>query len=199
MGSLGDSQQPTERKQWDNLVNELDLELNFHNQSNHQMGAVLYRMKVHLKTHGLDQVRTGRWERLLGERKINKNTARDWVVAYQIKERIPPEKCFFPKEVERVITKKVNSQQNRKTNRTGTVLFDSDARVVAASEVDPDKADKSDDKRTAVECVFVLTYSERLAFMDAVRKLSELRATQVMYRAVLAAANDQEDAQGVGA
>src|SRR6266478_3559247 len=93
--------QPTERQQWDKLVAELDLELNFNNQSNQQMGAVLYRIKVHLKAHGLDKVRTGRWESILRERKIATNTARDWVVKYQQTENIPWHKCFFEKEMVR--------------------------------------------------------------------------------------------------
>jgi hypothetical protein len=188
----------TEREQWDKLVAELDLEINFNNQSNHQMGAVLYRIKVHLKAHGLDKVRTGRWESILRERKIATSTARDWVVKYQQAENIQSDKCFFEKEMVRA-TKNRNTHKYRQNNTAVPALFDSGARVVAASEVDPEKADKSDDKRTAVECVFVLTYSERLAFMDAVRKLSELSATQVMYRAVIAAANEKEEAQGAGA
>jgi hypothetical protein len=195
-------QQPTERQQWDNLLTELDLELNFHRESGHQLGRALYSLKLHLQKHGLDKVRTGRWERMLDERKIAKGTARDWVVKYQQAENIPLDKCFFDKEMTRV-KKTRNTHKYGQNNRAVPALFatrgDTRAKVVAASEVDPDKADKSDDERTAVECVFVLTYIERLAFMDAVRKLSELRATQVMYRAVLAAANDKEDAQGVGA
>lgn len=188
-------QQPkTERQQWDNLVAELDLELNFNRESRYKLGRILYNIKLHLKKHGLDQVRTGRWEHILRERKIAKPTARDWVVKYQQAENIPLDKCFFPKETVRV-KKTRNTHKYGKNNRAVPVLIGRKAKVVAASEVDSKKADKSDDKRTAVECVFVLTYGERLAFMDAVRSLSELRATQVMYRAVVAAAKGKEESE----
>jgi hypothetical protein len=188
-------QQPkTEREQWDNLVAKLDLELNFHRESGFQLGRIFYNIKLHLKKHGLDQKRTGRWERMLKERKIPKATARDWVVKYQQADNIPLEKCFFPRETVRV-KKNRNTHKYRQNNSAVPALFASQAKVIAASEVDPKKADKSDDKRTAVECVFVLTYGERLAFMDAVRNLSELRATQVMYRAVVAAAKGKEESE----
>lgn len=55
-------------------------------------------------------------------------------------------------------------------------------RIECADDSDPEKRDKND--RLAVECIFVLTLEEKQAFMQSVRKLGELRATQVMYTSV---------------
>jgi hypothetical protein len=176
----------TEREQWDSLVTELDAELLLYGPVRHQLGKILYEMKVHLHKNGLDRGRKGRWELILRERQIEKSTARDWVVKYQQAEGIPLENCFFRREVQRV-KKTRNSHKYGKNNRAVPALFD--PRVVAASEVDSKKADESEDKRTAVECVFVLTYGERLTFMKSVRKLGELRATQAMYKAVVTEGN----------
>ena len=57
-----ENQPPTERRQWDNLVTELDKELIYDGPVRHELGRILYEMKVHLHEHGLDKGRTGRWE-----------------------------------------------------------------------------------------------------------------------------------------
>jgi hypothetical protein len=88
--------QPTERQQWDNLVTELDKELIVYGPVRHELGRILYNIKVRLRKHGLDKGRRGRWESILAERRIEKSTARDWVVKYQQAEGIPLDKCFFP-------------------------------------------------------------------------------------------------------
>lgn len=43
----------------------------------------------------------------------------------------------------------------------------------------------------AVECIFVLTAGEKLDFMDAVKKLGPLQATQVMCTSVIQAGKDK--------
>jgi hypothetical protein len=125
--------QPTERQQWDNLVTELDKELIVYGPIRYELGRILYNMKVHLKKHGLDKSRTGRWESLLRERKIEKSTARDWVVKYQQAEGISLEKCFFPAETKR-LKKTRKSHKYRENNRAGTALMESDARIDVAPD-----------------------------------------------------------------
>jgi hypothetical protein len=195
MGSLGDSQHPTERQQWDNLVTELDKEWFIFGQSRHLLGGILYRMKVHLQKNGLDKVRTGRWESVLRERGIEKSTARDWVVKYQQAEGIPLDKCFFPAETKRLKTTR-KSHKYGENNRAGTALLDtSDARVDPAPD---EKTDKSPERRLAVECIFVLTLQEKLLFMEAVNKMGPLRATQRMFKAVVFD-EEQEQSDAAGA
>jgi hypothetical protein len=184
--------QPTERQQWDNLVTELDKELIVYGPVRHELGRILYNIKVHLRKHGQDKGRRGRWETILAERQIEKSTARDWVVKYQQAEGIPLDKCFFPAETKRLKTTR-KSHKYRENNRAGTALIESDARI----DVAPDEnKDKSPQGRLAVECVFVLTFNEKLRFAKAVEKLGTLRATQRMYLAVVA---DDEQADAAGA
>lgn len=185
----------TERQIWDDLVTELDYERFIFERSTHRLGEILYRLKCHLRDYGLDQVRTGRWQSLLRERQIEKNTARDWIVAYQIKECVPRNKCFFPKEMERIVAKKAaahqkKSQQNRENNSTGTVPFDQNelaklARVEFADDRDANNRDING--RTVVECCFVLTQDEKLDFLKALNTMSELEATRLMFEAVVKA------------
>jgi hypothetical protein len=95
--------------------------------------------------------------------------------------------------MERIVAKKAAShqkktQQNRKNNSTGTVPFDPNelaksARVEFADDRDPDNRDLNG--RTVVECCFVLTQDEKLEFLKALNTLSELRATQLMFEAVV--------------
>jgi len=171
----------TERQQWDALVTELDKELLIFGPVRHELGRILYNIKVHLKKHGLDKARTGKWEAMLRERQIEKSTARDWVVKYQQAEGIPLDKCFFPKETLRA-KKTRKSHRYRGNNRAGTALIESDARIDVAPD---EKKDKSPQGRMPVECVFVLTFDEKLRFVEAVKNLGPLRATQLMYKALV--------------
>jgi len=184
--------QPTERQQWDNLVTELDKELIVYGPVRYELGRILYNMKAHLRNHGLDKSRTGMWESLLRERGIEKSTARDWVVKYQQAEGIALEKCFFPAETKRLKTTR-KSHKYRENNRAGTALMESDTCIDVAPD---EKQDASPQGRLAVECVFVLTLGEKLRFLKAVEKLGPLRATQLMYLAVVA---DDEQADAAGA
>jgi len=180
--------QRTEHQRWDQLVTEFDEEWLIFGQSRHVLGGILYRMKVHLRNHGLDKVRTGRWEPFLRERGIEKSTARDWVVKYQQAEGIPLDKCFFQSETKR-LQKTRKSHKYRENNSAGTALLESDARIDVAPD---DKRDESPQGRLAVECIFVLTFEEKLRFVDAVKRLGPLRATQLIYRAVV---NEEKEEQ----
>lgn len=173
--------QQNERQGWDALITELDKELLIYGPVRHNLGRIFYNIRLHLRKHGLDKSHTGRWEAILRERQIEKSTARDWVVKYQQAEGIPLDKCFFPKETLR-LKKTRKSHRYRENNRAGTALIESDARIDAASD---DKSDESPQGRLAVECIFVLTRGEKLRFMEAVKNLGPLRATQLMYQAVV--------------
>jgi hypothetical protein len=184
--------QQTERQQWDDLVTELDKELILYGTVRYELGRILYNIKVHLHKHGLDKGRRGRWEAILKERKIEKSTARDWVVKYQQAEGIPLEKCFFPNETKR-LPKTRKSHKYRQNNSAGTALIESDAWI----GVVPDEyKDASPQGRLAVECVFILTHSEQLQFLKAVERHGPLRATQLMYRALVTDKADHSDAAG---
>lgn len=176
-----------ERQQWDDLVTELDAELIVYGPVRHQLGKILYKIKVHLHAHGLDKGRHGRWESILRERQIEKSTAREWVVKYQQAEGIAPDKCFFPQEMTRV-KKTRYSHKYGKNNRAVPALLDQ-TRIACADDRDPTNRDKNG--RLAVECIFVLTYDEKLDFMKAVGKLGSLRSTQVMCASVIKAGKDE--------
>jgi len=176
--SLETEQHPTtELQQWDNLVSSLDLEMLCYGPIRRQMGRILYEMKVHLKKHGLDTGRGGRWKPLLDARKIAVSTANDWVRQYEEEAGIPvPERFFAP----------AKARKDKKKSADSVLLPDSDAEIVPSDE--PDKQG-----REAVEAIFVLTAPEKLAFISAVKELGPARATQLMYSAVVGAA------KGVGA
>src|ERR1700676_4778830 len=145
--------QKTERQQWDNLVTELDKELIIYGPVRHELGRILYNIKVHLRKHDLDRGRRGRWESILAERKIEKSTARDWVVKYQQAEGIVLDKCFFPAETKR-LKKTRKSHKYRENNSAGTALMESDARIDVAADA---KKEAGPQGRTAVVGVFVMS------------------------------------------
>lgn len=187
LGGMATDDQP-ERQQWDDLVTELDTELIVYGKSRLQLGKILYKIKVHLHAHGLDKGRKGRWEAILRERDIaEKSTARDWVVAYQQAEAIPPDKCFFPKEMKRVRRTPKTHKYGEKNRAVPARL--AEPRIECADDKDPKNADKNG--RMAVECIFVLTSGEKLDFMESVKKIGPLRATQVMCESVVKAGKDE--------
>jgi hypothetical protein len=192
---MSDQPKKTEREIWDELVTEFDIEYQSYGRIVHNQGRILYNMKVHLKKHGLDKPRTGRWNTFLREREIPESTAADWVVGYQIKECIPANKCFYPKSTKRVAEKRI-SQQNRQNNATESVVLPeniaSKAAIDFADDADKDNRDKN--TRMVVECKFVLTLAEKLQFVEALKKLTPLRATQLMYEAVVRAVPKGEGA-----
>lgn len=188
---------PNELKKWEALVKELAVEMKLEEPIWYNTGRILYNMKLHLQEYGLDvKGRGGRWKAdVLDRFKMSESTARERVVAYQIKENIKPEKCFFLPTLRTMRRKRFSHNYGENNSAVSAPLVtESDARIDAAPE---DKADGTPDKRQAIECIFVLTYQERLQFMAAVAKLGELRATMAMYSAVVREANG--DAKGVGA
>jgi hydroxymethylpyrimidine pyrophosphatase-like HAD family hydrolase len=184
------SEQPrkTEREIWDELVTEFDVEYMSYGLIVHNQGRILYNMKQHLKRHGLDKERTGRWSTLLRERNIAESTAKGWVVQYQIKACVPPDKWFFPSETKRQTKIKI-SQQNRKKNPADSAVLPqniaSEARVEFAD--DADESNRDTNNRMVVECKFVLTLAEKLQLVEAIRQVGHLRATQLMFEGVVRA------------
>ena len=125
-----------ERQQWDNLVTELDTELVVFGAAGHQLGRILYKIKLHLQAHGLDKARTGRWATILRERQIAESTAKDWVVKYQQAEGIAPDKCFFKSEMTRV--KKTRNSHKYSEKNTAVSAALEQTRIACADDRDPD-------------------------------------------------------------
>lgn len=185
----------TERQIWDDLVAEFDFEYLSYGRIIHEQGRILYNMKLHLQRHGLDNPRTGRWHSFITERKgLSESTAKGWIVAYQIRACIPPDKCFFPSETKRQAKIKI-SQQNRKNNPADSAVLPEDVASEARVEFADDKDETNRDRngRMVVECRFVLTYQEKLMLLEAVRKLGPLRATQAMLEGVVRAVPKGEE------
>jgi hypothetical protein len=167
------------------LVAQLDREWPSNRESRLQMGRILYRIKGWLQRWGKNKGSKGQWQSILDNRKppIPLSTANDHIRLWQENQDIPPEDC--------VLARVRIPQQNRQNNppdSAGLATSPSDpvAKIKAAKDKD---ADESEDRRIGVECVFVLTMAEKIAFMEAVEILKPLRATQEMYKAVVAAAN----------
>ncbi len=187
-----DHPRKTERQLWDELVTVFDFEFLNLGRVRHELGRTLYNIKVHLKKYGLDKERTGRWSTLLREREIAESTAKGWVVEYQIKECIREDKCFFPNETKRITKKKI-SHKNREKNPAESVVLPEEVESEAAVEFadDQDEGNRDKNGRMVVECRFVLTYQEKLQFLDAMNQLTPLRATQLMYEAVVRAVKSE--------
>lgn len=179
----------SERQQWDDLVTELDAEIIEYGKIRNQLGKILYKMKAHLHAHGLDKGSHGRWTTILRERRIPESTAKDWVVRYQLTEGVAPQKCFFPQEMTRVKKTRNSHKYGQKNTADSAALAATRARIECAADKDPKHGDKND--RMAVECIFVLTAGEKLEFMESVKKLGPLRATQIMCTSVIKAGKDE--------
>ena len=104
-----------------------------------------------------------------------------------------------PKKTDKLPGRGKNPSPTGKIKGAVSVPFNLSPRVVAASDGDPRKADKSDEARTAIECVFILTHTEKLTFMDGIKLLGELRAVHVMYQAVASAAQELARTKGEAA
>jgi hypothetical protein len=175
---------------WSDLEARLDQEWPLHQESRLQTGNVLYEMKRWLKQWGHNKGRKGWWMSVLRKHKIPVSTANDYVRLWQEHKDIPPEDC--------VLARLRIPQQNGQNNLPESGKFGPSYGAVSAKieAADDEDADKSVDRRIGVECVFVLTMAEKHKFMDAVRALGDLRATQEIYKAVIAAA---PKVSGVGA
>ncbi len=181
-------------QKWAYLETELDREMKVLKPSRLKIGHILYEMKLWLKKYGLNRGRKGRWKSVCDRHKLDRKTAENWIRLYQEEEGVPSLKW--------VVAPAKKSQRNSKKNTvkptalSGTAAVEvpdlaksPDPRVVAADDDDADK--KGPDGRLAVGCIFVLTLVEKHKFMDSVKQLGELRATQLMYSAVTSAARGE--------
>lgn len=180
-----------EQQHWEQLVSELDCELLRFGAVRLEMGRILYQMKVHLKGHGLDAGRSGRWKPMLAKRKIAVSTANDWVRKYEESANFPAPQRFFAPPT----TRKTPAQKKS----TVSALFTHQPSITPADLNDPKKKKIDSNGRLAVECVFVLTLPEKTAFMESVKRLGPSRATQIIYEAVVAAPTATADAKKAGA
>src|ERR1022692_1000882 len=164
------------KQEWANLVAQFDREWPFHNESRLQVGRILYQMKRWLQKWGKNKGRSGQWMEFLRTRKppLPISTANDYVRYWQENQDIPPEDC--------VLARLPISQQNGENNLpdSGRLAVASSGPVATVKPADDEDADRSDDHRIGVSCVFVLTMAEKIAFMKAVKILGPLRATQEM-------------------
>ena len=168
-------------ERWKQLVNALDTELKGLKQSRYRTGKILYAMKVLLREQHWDKGRLGRWKPLLDKYSLAVTTANDLVRDYEEQENLPASKRFFARRRPR------KSQQHLQKNSAVSALL-RHAKIAPAPD---DQVDKNQEEpRIAVECDFVLTMDEKSKFMEAVDKIGETRATQLMCQAVVRAADD---------
>jgi hypothetical protein len=182
-------EQSKAEQRWADLVAQFDRGWPIHSESRLVSGQILYEMKRWLKQWGLNKGRRGRWDAFLRDRKVPLSTANDYVRLWQEHNDMPPEDCVLARK---------KAQQKWENNSAGSAGLTTSGRTLIAKieAADDEAADKSGDRRIGVECVFVLTMAEKILFMDAVKALTPLRATQEMYKAVIAAA---PKVSGVGA
>jgi hypothetical protein len=170
---------PSQAEQdWAQLEAALDREMQILGPSRVEAGRILYLMKRWLQKWGLNrQGRGGRWQKVCNKHEIDRKTAENWIRLYQRKAGIPAGRyAVAPSPAPR------KSQQDGEKNPvkvTGKDDVEAEI-VVSAYKTAPDR-----EGRIAVECVFVLTMAEKVKFMDAVKTHGELRATQLMYLAVV--------------
>jgi hypothetical protein len=181
-GPKSDPKRAAEKQEWDALVARLQREMTVFTRSRFEVGHVLYDMKVYLQKYGLNKGRAGKWQAVVTKYfRKDRKTAENYIRIYQEEAGIAPDKC--------VVAPVKKSQQNGKKNAVkDTALPDEESDAGAEITVaDEDKKDDSTEGRMAVECVFVLTLQEKRLFMEAVRRHGSLRATHLMYQAVVSA------------
>ncbi len=165
--------------QWAELDAQLDQQMPILHESRLQVGRILYHMKRWLKQWGLNKGRRGRWDATCQKHGIDRKSAENWIRLYQERASIPTEEWV----VQAAKPRGQKPQQNRENNPvrvTGLVPS-----ITPGKEEDHDY---SPNQRLGIECIFVLTMSEKRKFMAAVQALGPLHATQEMYKAVIAAA-----------
>jgi hypothetical protein len=163
---------------WAQLLSQLDREMTILVPSRREAGRILFEIKKWMNQWGLNKGRRGRWQEICdkyfdGERK----TAENWVRAYQKWAEIPVDQCVFKPAPE------TGKSQSYGENNPVKVTGIDHAKV----RVEEEEEDTSREGRTPVECVFILTREERIKFLEALRNLDPLRATQLMYLAVVEA------------
>jgi hypothetical protein len=168
-------------ERWKQLVNALDVELTTLKRNRYRAGKILYEIKVFLNKQGWDKGRRGRWKPLLDERSLAVATANDLVRDYEALENLAASERFFARR------KSPKPQQHWQKNSAVSAPLPH-ARIAPAPDDEVDR--NPNEPRIAVECNFVLTMVEKSTFMEAVDKVGETRATQLMYQAVVRYAND---------
>jgi hypothetical protein len=174
---------------WDKLEADLDQEMLILDPSRLRAGRILYYMKRWLKQWNLLKGRHGRWDATCTKHRINRKTAENWIVRYQERARIPAHEWVVQPPAQPKGKKSQLDWKKNTVKATGLV-------EPSITPADDEDHDSSRERRLAIECIFVLTMAEKHTFMDAVKALGELRATQEMYKAVIAAA---PKVSGVGA
>jgi hypothetical protein len=169
------------KQEWAKLEAELDQEMLILDPSRLQAGRILYHMKRWLKQWNLLKGRRGRWDATCTKHGIDRKTAENWIVRYQERADIPADEWVVQPPAK---TKGKKSQQNCKKNPVKVTGL----REPSVNPAKDEDHDSSTERRLAIECIFVLTMEEKHKFMDAVKALGELGATQEMYKAVIAAA-----------
>jgi hypothetical protein len=176
------------KQQWAELVAQLDQEMQTLGPSRLQAGRILFHMKKWLKDWNLLKGRHGQWDATCTKHGIDRKTAENWICKYQEYAGIPAEEWL----VQPAKPKGKKSQQDWEKNTVKATGLEEPS----VTPADDEDHDSSRERRLAIECIFVLTMSEKHSFMDAVKAIGELRATQEMYKAVIAAA---PKVNGVGA
>lgn len=166
--------------QWVELEAQLDQEMQILGPHREEAGRILYQMKRWLQRWGLNrQGRGGRWQKICDKHEIDRKTAENWIRLYQSKAGIPAsERVVAPGPPPR------KSQQDREKNPVN-VTGNEDSCEAEIEVADNENADCSREHRIAVECVFCLTMAEKIKFMKAVDDMGSIRATQLMYMAVV--------------
>lgn len=180
-----EKQRAAAEQRWAQLEEELKQEMMILGPSRLQAGRILYDMKRLLKKWGFLTGRRGRWKAVCDRYEIDRRSAENWIWQWQKYNDIPENEWVVHHKNSRKSDADTENPQKDCENNTVKVTGLTRADIIAP---DDDDHDKSNEKRSAIECIFVLTMAEKNAFMDAVRALTPLRATQEMYKAVINAA-----------
>lgn len=185
---ISPEQRVAAEQRWAKLEEELNQEMMILGQSRLQAGRILYEMKRLLKQWGFLNGRRGRWKAVCDRHEIDRRSAENWIWKWQQYNDIPEDEWVVHHKNSRNSDTDTEITQEDCENNTVKVTGLARADIIAPND---DDHDKSNEKRSAIECIFVLTMAEKIAFMDAVKALSPLRATQEMYKAVINAAGVQ--------
>ena len=173
--------------QWDELLPQLDEEMKIQGASELECGHLLYDVKRWIKQWGYGKGRKGRWKFICDRYGKDRHTLENWIWEWQKYADIPVEDWVVDhsksdqSKTAKQQGESENSQQDCEKNTVEITGIEKPKVTFAAD----DDHDKSHERRSAVECIFVLTMAEKIAFMEAMEALTPLKATQTMYKAVL--------------
>lgn len=171
------------KEHWAALESQLDIEWPIHQESRLQVARVLYEMKKWLKDWGMNKGRNGKWNAVLRKHNIPESTANDYVRLWQEHKDISEADCVLAR-----VKKSLNDCENNSPESDELVTHGGcKAKVKAGDHGDEENYDNSTERRVGIECVFCLTMAEKHAFMEAVDKLGPHKATQEIYKAIVAA------------